>query len=159
MSTSRSKVEPSFVVNSDGIQHHDRKRVWGSFRAQLLWYRLRTRLLNTLSIWSNAFRSAVGHIQIQDTKEPPSVNFGRALTETPDKRLEPNIRTDARTKHTQMLWAKYPWVDTVDMRMFLMGFDAGEQWRDRSPHVQDHIEADTSNEIPLPSSKPHRRCK
>jgi hypothetical protein len=34
----------------------------------------------------------------------------------------------ARSYYTEMLLAKYPWLDTFDLRMFLMGFDAGEQW-------------------------------
>ena len=35
-----------------------------------------------------------------------------------------------------MLLAKYSWADTVDLRIFLMGFDAGEQWQLHNPYSE-----------------------
>jgi hypothetical protein len=51
----------------------------------------------------------------------------------------PNTRTTARVLYTTMLRAKYHWADIPDLHIFLMGFDAGEQW---TLHTQG-IETDT----------------
>jgi hypothetical protein len=37
-------------------------------------------------------------------------------------------RTVARELYIEALWAIYPWADIPDLHIFLMGFDAGEQW-------------------------------
>jgi hypothetical protein len=58
-----------------------------------------------------------------------SVYFGPLYEECP--RTESpvlNARTIARDEYTQALSAIYPWTDIADLRIFLMGFEAGEQW-------------------------------
>lgn len=86
------------------------------------------RLLNTWCIWHGAFRSCCGHIRIQSPTEMPHLSLGPAqlLWSDGSQRLAP--RTLARSESTESLSAKYPWVDIVDLRMFLMGFDAGESY-------------------------------
>lgn len=50
--------------------------------------------------------------------------------------LLPNERTDSRVDGIQALAASYPWVDAVDMKMFLAGFDAGDEFRIRNPESE-----------------------
>jgi hypothetical protein len=58
----------------------------------------------------------------------PFVDFGRAMVRDSAGNLQPNTRTHARAEYTKALLAIHPWADIVDQRIFLMGFDAGEQW-------------------------------
>jgi len=46
----------------------------------------------------------------------------------PDGSLQYVVRTQIRSFDIQKLQAIYPWVDILELRIFLMGFDAGEQW-------------------------------
>ena len=85
------------------------------------------RLLNTWCIWSGAFRSFRGHIRIQSPKEMPHQTVG-VLLEWTRHGYVANTRTPARIESIRRLSAKYPWVDIVDHRIFLEGFDAGEQY-------------------------------
>lgn len=56
------------------------------------------------------------------------MGYGPELGRSPGGDLRVNTRTLARSMYTQMLLAKYPWLDIFDLRIFLLGFDAGEQW-------------------------------
>lgn len=88
---------------------------------------------NCLRIWCGAFRSLIGHIESQSARVPFSVDFGPALQVGANGQYQPNERTLARALCTEKLRAIYPWVDTVDLRVFLMGFDEGERCaRDQS---------------------------
>lgn len=87
------------------------------------------RLCSTWCIWFGAFRSLVGHIRSQSSKELPSVDLGPAPLLLPDGSLLDQPGTRARAQGIESLWAKYPWVDMADRRIFLMGFEAGEQTR------------------------------
>jgi len=44
------------------------------------------------------------------------------------QRFVPNERTLARAEGIETLRSTHKWVDTVDCRLFLMGFDAGEKY-------------------------------
>jgi hypothetical protein len=73
--------------------------------------------------------SFFGHIRIQSATERVSVYFGPEFLEQSHAGcLELNTRTIARAEYTRALSAMYPWADTADLRVFLMGFDAGEEW-------------------------------
>jgi hypothetical protein len=110
--------------------------MWNSSQAMWRLHLKWKRLLNMLSIVSSAYRSFRGHLRIQPSTELPSVRFGSELVRSPAGDLRVNTRSLARSIYTQMLAAKYPWADTVDLRIFLMGFDAGEQWRLCSPYSE-----------------------
>ena len=45
---------------------------------------------------------------------------------------EPNKRTLARNSGIENMLATYPWADTLDLQMFLAGFDAGEEFAFRN---------------------------
>jgi hypothetical protein len=56
------------------------------------------------------------------------VDFGSAMVRCSAGGFQPNTRTHARAEYIAALLAIHPWADIVDQRIFLMGFDAGEQW-------------------------------
>ena len=57
------------------------------------------------------------------------MSFGPALTRMcPGHQYQTNIRTVARKHYTELLLATRPWADGEDLQIFLMGFDAGEQF-------------------------------
>jgi hypothetical protein len=138
----QTKYKVNNLPSASTAPRRDRRIAWGSFAIRRVWYRLRMRMLCTWSTWRTVFRSALGHIQIQDTKEPPNLEFGPALADVPQEGCHaPNMRTHARILYTQMLSAKYEWADFADKQIFLMGFDAGEHWRSHNPYN----ETETSN--------------
>jgi hypothetical protein len=81
------------------------------------WYRLRSVVCNVR-----------GHIQTLRAIEHQSVDLGPAVVRLPDGRLQPCSRTVAHSYGIRSLETKYPWVDLVDVQVFLMGFDAGARW-------------------------------
>lgn len=87
---------------------------------------LRFRLLNSWCIWRGACGSFLGHIRTQSAKERLYVRLGPALVLAPDRTYQADTRTLARRLYMEKLLAIYPWVDIPDLRIFLMGFDAGE---------------------------------
>jgi len=80
-----------------------------------------------LSRWYAAFRSFRGHIHIQSSRMTEWVHLGPRYT-LQDQFLLPNARTQARASGIEILHSRYDWVDSVDCRVFLMGFDAGEKY-------------------------------
>ena len=77
-------------------------------------------------ISNTAFANAYHHWRIRISIN--RVDFGPALRRLADGSLRPEERTLARSKCTDNLLATRPWADSVDVQMFLAGFDAGEQW-------------------------------
>jgi hypothetical protein len=77
--------------------------------------------------WYAAFRSFRAHIRIQSATTGGRVDLGAAFQVRGEHHL-PNARTDARAEGIERLLAIHPWADAVDLQMFLMGFDAGEEY-------------------------------
>ena len=44
-------------------------------------------------------------------------------------------RTHARNRDTQKLLSDYPWLSLEDCHLFLLGWDAGEEWRERADNT------------------------
>jgi hypothetical protein len=84
-----------------------------------------SRLVNIWCIWSGAIRSCLGHIQIQSATETPHVTLGPLFERCLDGSYRELLRTRACGEDIERLSANFPWVDFVDRRIFLMGFDAG----------------------------------
>jgi len=89
---------------------------------------LRERLLDRLCIWRAALGSLRGHIRSQSARGRAGVDFGPALVCQHSGHLCRNTRTIARILYTKKLLASLSWADSQDLEIFLMGFDAGEQW-------------------------------
>ena len=81
-----------------------------------------------MCIWRGALRSFLGHIRILSPTELLVPLCGPATVANPHGPPKPNTRTISRLEYTKMLLDRLPWVDTVDLRIFLIGFDAGEQF-------------------------------
>ncbi len=101
---------------------------WTSLRYSLI--RLQARLLTLWYIFLGASRSFRGHIRNQSNRDRLGAPVGQELLRFPDGSYQGNPRTIARSFYIEMLLAtrQWKWADTVDLRMFLAGFDAGEQW-------------------------------
>lgn len=138
------KKEPipkvSSLVSADhSIQHNVHLRtkvpIWTRIRRRVL-PRV-VRLLNIWCIWSGAIRSLVGRIRIQSPTETPHADLGIGCEQCPDGNFRVPIRTQHRVQGIQRLEATFPWVDFVDRQIFLMGFDAAEQFYDSHLHTTD----------------------
>lgn len=122
--------EPSLVSSLSETQHRGRQ-----YMGLAHWWRERIaprsrwcRLVNTWRILRASIRSCRGHIQLQSPTEFPSAGVGPAFESVRGQSCQPNTRTIARAFYIEMLSATLEWSDIVDLRIFLMGFDAGEQW-------------------------------
>jgi len=118
-----------------------------------LWAAMRCLSVDLLSrartawrICSASFRSFRGHIRTQFSKHTPILSLGSALVlEVSTGRYLPKERTLARSFYREGLSAIYPWIDTTDLRIFLIGFDAGEQWTlSRKSDIESQIPPDLS---------------
>lgn len=90
---------------------------------------LRSRLWRTTNILRDSWGSFRGHISVQSATKRTIVYFGplfEILPHTESPVL--NTRTIARCEYTKALSEMHSWADAVDHQIFLMGFEAGEQW-------------------------------
>jgi hypothetical protein len=78
-------------------------------------------LRQKLCIWRAAFRSLRGHIRTQSAKGQVAVRLGPHSYQGAR-----DARTLVRTLYMQKLLAILPWADSQDLKIFLMGFEAGE---------------------------------
>jgi hypothetical protein len=119
-----------------------RRRLW------LVWYVLADSLdprdlKYRMYRWYGAFRSFLAHIRIQSSRTSVWVDLG-PLGMLRDGRYQNHEHIRCRAEGIETLRASFPWVDSVDVRMFLLGVDAGEKYsmaaRDRRaesiPEVQ-----------------------
>jgi len=121
--------QPSFSLSQKQKRVPLRKIIGWRAASRILLARLQDYLETSKCIWIAAFRSFRAHIRTQSAKGGIGVYMGLALVETPSGSFEPNPRTIARSLYIEMLQATHAkWADSVDLRIFLMGFDAGEQW-------------------------------
>jgi len=99
----------------------------------IYWLRFRileraSQFLNACSIVRNSLRSFHGHIRSQSTKEPGFLGIDAVPIQHQNGWLSPPPQTIARIQNINKLRAIYPWLDNVDLRMFLSGFDAAERF-------------------------------
>ncbi len=60
------------------------------------------------------------------------MSAGPAFEEDLAGHLVPNRRTQDRIRYTQKLLSEQPWISPANLQLFLLGWDAAEEWRDRS---------------------------
>lgn len=91
---------------------------------------LPSRLETMWRIWRGAIRSCYGHIRSQSSKATDiGVSFGPApFWDQSSQTYQAVPESLARSLYTKILSATHPWADTADLRIFLMGFESGEQW-------------------------------
>ena len=92
-----------------------------------LWQRLRGLLRFVYALRSEG-HSFVGHMQTLLGKKHWGVDLGPLLERSNCGQLQRNGRTDARSYGTQALVSRYPWASSIDLQVFLDGFDMGERY-------------------------------
>jgi hypothetical protein len=133
--TIKSALEISSpAAKPDYVSHRERLDSISRF-ASLSW----RNLASLLSRWYGAFRSSLAHMRIQSPKMSGWVDLGPLgrFQHGHHQNLE---RIRSRAEGIKMLRTNFPWVDSVDIRMFLMGFDAGEKY---SRDLEDRCGQDT----------------
>jgi len=124
----KNQVSPLASSPASKLNHAPKyKRLSPRLRWQRLRYHWALLFRSHMCIWRSAFDSLRGHIRNQSAKDM-LVDFGSATVRDSAGDFHPNTRTHARAEYTKALLAIHPWADIVDQRIFLMGFDAGEQW-------------------------------
>jgi hypothetical protein len=87
-----------------------------------------SQFLNACSIVRSSLCSFRGHICSQSTKEPAFLGLDSVPLQHQKGRLYVPPQTIARIQGIDKVMAIYPWVDVVDLRMFLSGFEAAERF-------------------------------
>ncbi len=93
--------------------------------------RLAFRFLNKTHIVFASLRSCLGHICTQPSTDT-LLGIGPAMEYRVDQGWVASLRTEHRKNHIERLMALHPWLDRVDLRLFLAGFEAGEEFASRS---------------------------
>jgi hypothetical protein len=126
-------MQPFTNPVASGVSDSSSSESRGSRKRKLNWLYIRHPSLYFYPLWREAlcialtaFRSLCGHIRTQLPIGPQVLDLGQSILR--DGILRPTSRALARREYIQIVRAIYPWVDIVDRRIFLMGFDAGEQW-------------------------------
>src|ERR1039458_398229 len=88
-----------------------------------VWLDLRYPLVFLWCKSQSAVKSLIGHWKSHTGR----VDIGPEFRLAPDRSLEREPRTIARSKGIDTELAKYPWTDLIDHQIFLDGFDAGER--------------------------------
>ncbi len=103
-------------------------------RMVLAWRRTRTflvrplwHLLRILSALRSEGHSLCGRMRIALSKSR-WVGFGPMYSRLPSGSLIPNVRTVDRIDGTRELMLAHPRASTVDMKIYLQGFDRGERF-------------------------------
>ena len=79
--------------------------------------------------WSTAFRIAYGHIEFERARDYSPSRIGPAFRVLRDQSLAPHERTEARIAGIRTLEATFgDWLPQLDRQIFLMGFEAGEEF-------------------------------
>jgi len=125
-------------IQPHGRPQHRAVEAWRA--ARHLRFRAKARLYKTMNILCDTFRSLFGHIRLQSARGW-IVSYGPAFQQDQSGCLLTNTRTVARAEYTEKLAATHRWVDSVDLKMFLAGFDAGEQWAQRSRDIEKSADA------------------
>jgi hypothetical protein len=123
-----STLSSTSASRSSALPHARHMQIWNLFLLSDSIYRLRNTMLNRWCIWYGALRSLLGHVGSQSARARVAVDLGPALQRLPNGHYQANARTLARAQYIKKLRASHPWVDIPDLHMFLMGFDAGEQF-------------------------------
>ena len=95
-------------------------------------HRARLRYLRFLTLacrWYSALRIAYGHIEFERARDFDPLDIGRAFRAPSDQSPVPHELTEARIRGKQTLKATFgDWLPQLDKQIFLMGFEAGEQF-------------------------------
>ena len=100
-----------------------------------VWYPLKHRLWDSPLAYEmrSEMRCILPRIRFRlEPKRWHDLTFGPSLEETPNGGLVPCKRTFARIHDMQVLATTHPWLDVVEQRFFLQGWDAGARWAENN---------------------------
>lgn len=92
-------------------------------------------MIGSAHTWFCALRSLHGHIRTLSPKGLPYLSLGAGVLAN-RRETEEDMYTLALGRGIEEIQAKYPWVDTVDLHLFLMGFDAATRFQTRTMGTQ-----------------------
>lgn len=118
--TALTPASPHLLQGNHDLRYSEVARRTGLRNALRL---LRENWAQKWCIWRDALRSCAGHIRTQSAIGRTAVGLGQH-----NHHGVRCARTVARRLYTEKLLAIRPWVDSQDLHIFLMGFDAGESW-------------------------------
>jgi hypothetical protein len=139
-----STIETSVSASSSDQTRNYAQRTPLPWRLRLgaaLWS-LQERWQATKCIWLGACGSFLGRICILSPTEPLVAHCGPAFEVDHLGDHQANTRTIARISYIKKLKALHTWLDIADLRIFLMGFDAGEQFALRTKGNETKIHAE-----------------
>lgn len=116
-----------FSSNLAAIQGRDSRRRWAGLIAALYGL-VPFAWVSSPYRWYAVLRNLRARIRIQFSTTEKPVDLGPAFLLSGGRYLA-NARTRARAEGIRKLLAIHPWADTLDFRTFLMGFEAGEEYR------------------------------
>lgn len=108
------------------------------------------RLWDMSYILLSSFRCFLGHLRTQLVKDQAGVSLGPSL-EFCHQSWQRNRRTLARKEGIRMLLAIHPWADFQTLEIYLMGFDAGEQWASDNCRSKPHPSPSQDSSVLPPS--------
>ncbi len=85
-------------------------------------------LLRLLCALQSEGRSFLGHIKTQLGRRHWCVDLGPVYERLPNGCLSQHRRTEARSDGMRELESDHPWASTVDLQIYLEGFDKGERF-------------------------------
>lgn len=97
-------------------------------RVSRLQFCLVTRWLRIWYALKIAGRSFRGHMRILLAKKYWAVDLGPLFQPLPDGCFDENSRTRSRRLGIEAIKQSHPWANTVDLEIFLQGFDWGERY-------------------------------
>jgi hypothetical protein len=138
-----SPLESLEALSTTGARHYIES--WRSVGARRSLHLLLEDLRRSWCIVRLSFRSFRGHISTQFSKDQGTPHLGKSWGRNHLGQIRRNPRTVARRLYTEKLLATLPWADSQDLQIFLMGFEAGEQWNACSGGSQDNMQTDEAS--------------
>jgi hypothetical protein len=118
--------EPAEWISREDLQRHAlsdtsaQRRVWRYLRG------LRMRQRRFWCALRIAGRSFLGHMELLLAKKQWMVDLGPHYQQTIDGHLHENKKTAYRSDCIRAIESIRPWANSIDLEMFLLGFDSGE---------------------------------
>jgi hypothetical protein len=89
-----------------------------------------------LCISLSALRSCLGHIRTALREGQYSIGIGPVFAQSGQL----DLRTHSRNEGIEKVRSRFPWMDVLDIQIFLAGFDAGERFAGGNAGTQPHTE-------------------
>jgi hypothetical protein len=141
-----NSLRPDWRLGLPAESVRTRKRSRVRLRIPCALFRLRVRLSRLVYATWLVMRSSIGRILFLRSMfaGQPFLSFGAGLEVDSNHALVPSKRTNARTRDIQLLQQAYPWATAVDLHLFLLGWNKGEEFAGRDSRSGDFCSAQTT---------------